>query len=301
VALPQLKHIEPATRPIPEPRSSYWAMARRRFMRHRLAVVSLAILALLVLVAAFAPQLAPMNPYTSDPTAFQAPPSAHHLLGTDLIGRDVLSRLIYASRISLSVGIVSSGLFVVIGTVLGSVAGFYGGAVDVAIMRFTDMVLSFPALMLILVAVSVVGPSLYNVMAVIGLLGWPTVCRLVRSSFLSLREQDFVEAARAAGASNLSLMFRHILPNAIGPVLVAGTFGAAGAILTEAALSFLGLGVQPPIASWGNMLNDAQSMTVLHTMPWLWVPPGVMIIIAVLAINFVGDGIRDALDPRLQL
>ena len=301
MALPQLHHIEPVTQPIPEPQSSYWAMAWRRFLRHRLAVVSLCVLGVLVLIAIFASQIAPMSPYISDPAAFSAPPSAHHLLGTDLIGRDILSRLIYASRISLSVGLVSSGLFVIIGTLLGSLAGYYSGRVDLLIMRFTDMILSFPVLMLILVVVSVVGPSLYNVMAVIGLIGWPGVARLVRSSFLSLREQDFVEAARASGASNFSIMFRHMLPNAMGPVLVAGTFGAASAILTEAGLSFLGLGVQPPIASWGNMLNDALSMTVLHTMPWLWVPPGVLIVVAVLAINFVGDGIRDALDPRLQL
>ncbi len=300
MALPQIKHIEPVTEPIVDAKS-YWAMARRRFLRHKLAVVSLCVLALLVLIAIFASQLAPMSPYISDPTAFSAPPSAHHLLGTDLIGRDVLSRLLYASRISLSVGLVSSSLFVIIGTMLGAVAGYYGGWVDTAVMRFTDMILSFPVLMLILVVVSVVGPSLYNVMAVIGLIGWPGVARLVRSSFLSLREQDFVEAAKASGASDAAIMFRHMLPNALGPVLVAGTFGAASAILTEAGLSFLGLGVQPPIASWGNMLNDAQSMTVLHTMPWLWVPPGVMIVVAVLAINFVGDGIRDALDPRMQL
>jgi peptide/nickel transport system permease protein len=296
-----LPRVAPATRPLPEPRASYWAMAWRRFLRHRLAVASLVVLGLLVLMAVLAPVIAPMSPYVSDPRAFGAPPSPRHLLGTDLIGRDVLSRLIYAARISLSVGIVASSLYVAIGTLLGAVAGFYGGALDVAIMRLTDMVLSFPALMLILVVVSVVGPSLYNVMLVLGLLGWPTVCRLVRSSFMALKHQDFVEAARAAGASNASLMFRHILPNAIGPVLVAGTFGTAGAILTEAGLSFLGLGVQPPIASWGNMLNDAESMTVLHNMPWLWVPPGVMILVAVLAINFVGDGIRDALDPRLQI
>ncbi len=300
MALPQIKHIEPVTEPIVDAKS-YWAMARRRFLRHKLAVVSLCVLALLVLIAIFASQLAPMSPYISDPTAFSAPPSAHHLRGTDLIGRDVLSRLLYASRISLSVGLVSSSLFVIIGTMLGAVAGYYGGWVDTAVMRFTDMILSFPVLMLILVVVSVVGPSLYNVMAVIGLIGWPGVARLVRSSFLSLREQDFVEAAKASGASDAAIMFRHMLPNALGPVLVAGTFGAASAILTEAGLSFLGLGVQPPIASWGNMLNDAQSMTVLHTMPWLWVPPGVMIVVAVLAINFVGDGIRDALDPRMQL
>jgi peptide/nickel transport system permease protein len=300
MALPQIKHIEPVTEPIIDPKS-YWALARRRFMRHKLAVVSLCVLAVLVLIAIFANQLAPMSPYISDPTAFAAPPSPHHLLGTDLIGRDVLSRLIFASRISLSVGIVSSSLFVIIGTLLGAVAGYYGGWVDTVVMRFTDMVLSFPVLMLILVVVSVVGPSLYNVMAVIGLIGWPGVARLVRSSFLSLREQDFVEAAKASGASNAAIMFKHMLPNALGPVLVAGTFGAASSILLEAGLSFLGLGVQPPIASWGNMLNDAQSLTVLHTMPWLWIPPGVMIVVAVLAINFVGDGIRDALDPRMQL
>jgi peptide/nickel transport system permease protein len=194
--------------------------------------------------------------------------------------------------------LVAVAIYLVIGTVLGVIAGNLGGPVDGVIMRIADVVLSFPSLMLIIVIVSVIGPSIYNVMLVIGLLGWPAVCRLVRGNALSLRERDFVTAARAAGVGTTRTAFRHILPNTLGEIIVAGTFGVAAAILTEAGLSFLGLGVQPPMASWGNMLIDAQSLTILESMPWLWLPPGLMIALSVLSINFVGDGLRDALDPR---
>lgn len=273
----------------------------RRFVRHRMAIAGLVVLAALLLMAVFAEWISPHDPYYIDPNAFQDPPSRSHPLGTDAVGRDVLSRLIHASRVSLSVGIVAVGIYVAIGVVLGSIAGYYGGWVDTAIMRLADVVLSFPSLMLILVVVSMVGPSIYNIMLVLGLLGWPGVCRIVRGNFLTLREQEFVQAGRALGLGDRVLIYRHILPNAFAPVLVAATFGTANAILTEAALSFLGLGVQPPRASWGNLLTEAQSLTILEQMPWLWVPPGLMILVSVLAINFVGDALRDALDPRLKV
>ena len=199
-------------------------------------------------------------------------------------------------------GLLAVTMYVAIGTTVGALSGYHGGVVDGALSRLTDVVLSFPPLIIILFAVSVFGrPSLANVIVVLGLLGWPLVSRLVRGQFLALRGLEFVLAARATGASDARVVAAHLLPNAMAPVLVAATFGTANAILIEAALSFLGLGVQPPTPSWGNMLTDAQSLTILQQMPWLWVPPGCMILVAVLAINFVGDGLRDALDPSLRL
>ncbi|HLN65493.1 MAG TPA: oligopeptide ABC transporter permease [Symbiobacteriaceae bacterium] len=271
----------------------------RRFLRHRLAVAGLVVIVLLVLVAVFAPYIAPHDPNMIQTTMEDAP-SAKHWLGLDQVGRDVFSRLIFASRISLSVGVVAVAIYVTIGTLLGAIAGYYGGWIDISLTRLADMFLSFPQIMLILVIVSVVGPSIWNIMVVLGLLGWPPVFRIVRGQFLTVREQDFVQAGRALGATDARLIFKHVLPNSFGPILVAATFGTATAILTEASLSFLGLGVQPPQSSWGNLLIQAQSMTVIERQPWLWVPPGAMIFLSVLAINFVGDGLRDALDPRLK-
>jgi len=196
------------------------------------------------------------------------------------------------------VGLVAVTIYTTIGVVLGAISGYFGGFVDGAIQRLTDTVMCFPTLIIIIAAVSITGPSIWNVMLIIGLLTWTGTCRLVRGQFLSLREQAFVEAARSVGASDMRLIFRHVLPNSVAPVIVSATFGVAAAILTEAGLSFLGLGVQPPTASWGNLINLAQSATILQQMPWLWAPPGVLIAVAVLSINFIGDGLRDALDPR---
>ena len=237
------------------------------------------------------------DPYKVDISAYRKGPVENHPLGTDSSGRDVFSRLLYAGRVSLSVGLVAVGIYSVIGVILGAFSGFYGGWLDSSIMRLADIVLSFPSLILIITVVSVLGPSIYNIMLVIGLLGWPPIARIVRALFLSLREREFVLASRTVGVSNGRIIFRHLLPNALAPVIVAATFGMASAILLEAGLSFLGLGVQPPTPSWGNMLKDAQSLTVLESMPWLWIPPGTMIALAVLSINFIGDGLRDALDP----
>jgi peptide/nickel transport system permease protein len=272
----------------------------RQFLRHRLAVISTIVFLAIAASAVFAPLLVRYNPAYIDPTVFDEAPSAAHPLGTDRVGRDVLSRLIYGGRVSLSVGIVAVLIFVAIGISLGSLAGYYGKGIDSAISRFIDIVLSFPQLMLILVLVSLLGPGLRNIMLVIGLLGWPQVARIVRGEFLRLRVQDFVMAARVVGSTNRRIMIRHFLPNAMGPILVAATFGVASSILTESALSFLGLGVQPPTPSWGQMLNEAQSLTILQSKPWLWVPPGIMILVSVLSINFIGDGLRDALDPQLR-
>lgn len=281
---------------------SFWMLALRRFLRHRLAVSGLIAMAVIAVLAAGAAYVAPHSPTALDPVAFQAAPSGTHPLGTDSVGRDVLSRLIYAARVSLAVGVGAVSIYVLIGTAVGAVAGYYGGGVDLVLSRMMDIMLSFPPLIIILFAVSIFGrPSLWNVIIVLGLLGWPALARLVRGQFLALRGLEFVLAARATGASDTRVVLRHVLPNALAPVLVAATFGVANAILIEAALSFLGLGVQPPTPSWGNMLTDAQSLTVLERMPWLWVPPGFMILTSVLSINFIGDGLRDALDPSLRL
>jgi peptide/nickel transport system permease protein len=277
---------------------SLWSLVWQRFVRHRLALFSVVVLGVLVLAAIFAPVLVRHDPNATNLLNRNAAPSLDHFLGTDSFGRDVWARLLYAGRISLSVGIVAVGIYTAIGIVLGAVAGFYGGPIDGAIMRFTDTVMSFPGLILIILAVSIVGPSIYNVMAVIGLLGWPSTARLVRGEFLSLREREFVVASQMVGAPNRTIIFRHILPNAMHPLIVSATLGIAGAILSEAGLSFLGLGVQPPTASWGNMLNEAQKLTTLRNYAWQWLPPGLAIAIAVLVTNFIGDGLRDALDPR---
>ena len=272
----------------------------RRFRRHRLALGSSVLLTAITLMAIFAKVVAPYNPAYIDPLVFDEAPTPAHLLGTDRVGRDILSRLIFGGQISLSVGVVAVSIYMVIGILLGSLAGYYGGWVDIVITRVIDVVLSFPTLMLILVLVSLLGPGLRNIMLVLGFLGWPQVARIVRGEFLRLRSHDFVLAARAVGVQPSRIIVRHILPNAMGPILVAATFGVATAILSESALSFLGLGVQPPTASWGQMLNDAQSLTILETKPWVWIPPGMMILVSVLSINFIGDSLRDALDPQLR-
>ncbi|WP_413378129.1 oligopeptide ABC transporter permease [Alkalihalobacillus sp. 1P02AB] len=280
-----------------EKEESYFQMVLRRFMKHKLAVTGAVGLILLTIVALFAPWLAPYNP-NAVTGAFAESPSLQYLLGTDQIGRDVLSRLIYAARVSLLVGVGSILISVIIGTILGLISGYVGGWVDTFIMRCTDVFMSFPHLMLILVIVSMVGPSLSNLILILGLLGWTSVARLVRGSVLSLKQYDYVKASVALGFNMPRILFKHILPNAMAPILVHATFGIAAAIIMEASLSFLGLGVQPPNASWGNMLTEAQSLTVLTSQPWLWIPAGVMIVLTVLAVNFVGDGLRDAFDPK---
>lgn len=277
-------------------RSRSW----RQFRRHRLAMAGLAFLVLLSVLGLLAPLVAGQSPTKTNLGEALAAPSSAHLLGTDQVGRDVLSRLIYAIRVSLSVGIVAVSISVLISLVLGSLAGYYGGVVDMAIMRVTDIVMCFPTLIIILTVVAVVGPSILTVMAVIGLLSWPGTTRLLRGQILSAREVDFVTAARCVGVPNWRIMVVHILPNVIAPLVVAASFGVAAAILTEASLSFLGLGVLPPTPSWGNMLAQARSISMMEDRLALWVAPGLMVLLTVLAINFIGDGLRDALDPRMS-
>lgn len=269
----------------------------RRFRRHKLAVAGVVVLALMTLCAIFAPLLTPYQP-TTITDSFGAAPSMKHLMGTDQVGRDQLTRLIYGARVSLSVGIGAILISAIIGTILGLISGYFGGWVDGLIMRITDVFMSFPYIMLILVVASIVGPGLLNIILILGVLGWPGVARLVRGNVLSIKEMSYIEASRVLGIRTPRILFRHILPNTVAPILVYATSGVAGAILDEAALSFLGLGVQPPTPSWGNMLASAQSLTVLTSQPWLWIPPGILIMLIVLSINFIGDALRDALDPQ---
>ena len=276
---------------------SYLQTVFRRFRRHHLAMASLVVLVVLVGSALLAPWIAPYDPDAIVGT-FSGAPCREFLLGTDQIGRDVLSRLLYAMRISLLVGVLATVISTVVGVVLGLIAGYFGGIADMVIMRFTDMVMSFPYILLVLVAAAIFRPGLWNIILFLGFVDWPGIARLVRGNVLSLRETNFVKSNIVAGMPVRHILFSEILPNTVAPILVYATSVLALSMLDEAALSFLGLGVQPPTASLGNMLNGAQSLTVLTKQPWLWIPAGLLIVILVMSINFIGDALRDALDPN---
>jgi peptide/nickel transport system permease protein len=252
------------------------------------------ILGMLVMCAVLAPVLAPYSPEEIVESQTLAP-SFKHLFGTDDLGRDIFSRTLYGARISLTVGFIAVIISILVGTLFGALAGYYGGIIDSMIMRFVDVMLAFPSIFLILAIQAMLTPNIYNVMVVIGLTSWMGVARLVRGEFLRIRELSYVEAARAIGCSDLRIIFKHILPNARAPIIVAATLGMAGAILTESALSFLGMGVQPPMPSWGNMLMDSQAY--LFDAPWMSVIPGVLILLTVLSLYFVGEGLREKLTP----
>jgi peptide/nickel transport system permease protein len=273
-------------------------MAVRRFVRHRLAMLGLVILSTIIVLAVFLPFVMPLDPISTDYDALAAPPSAAHPLGTDLSGRDILARVVYGTRVSLIAGLGAVVVFVTIGTAVGLIAGAFGGIADQVLMRFTDIILSIPGLLLIIVFISIVGPGLGSVIAVIGLVFWPQTARLVRGQLLSLREAEFVTASRVIGVREREIIVRHMIPNIFGPLTVVATFGVASAILLEAALSFLGLGVRPPTPSLGEMISSARTPSVLQDLPWVWFPAGVVIALIVMSVNFVGDGLRDALDPR---
>ncbi len=273
--------------------------ASRRFLRHRLALVGVVVVLAVILMAAFAPLLSPWPPnYIDFVGGSREPPGAWHPLGTDVVGRDIWARLLYGGRTSIIVGLGAVSLYLTIGTLLGLAAGFYGAAVDQVIMRVTDTIMSIPPLLLIIVFVAAIGPSIYSIIAVIGLLGWPTTCRLVRGQLLVLREAEFITSARVIGVRDRTILFRHMLPNIFGPLTVVATFGVATAILLESSLSFLGLGVRPPQSSWGNLITEAANPNVLNEVPWQWMPAAAAITLMVLGVNFIGDGLRDALDPR---
>jgi peptide/nickel transport system permease protein len=274
-------------------------MATRRFLRHRLAAAGLIISVLLILSALFAPALAPRDPLQiSILDKFAAPMTKGFVLGADEVGRDLVSRLLYAGRISLLVGFAAMAVTIVVGTLIGLFAGFYGGRVDAVLMRFTDALLCFPTIFLLLVLAAFVGASLLSITLIIGLTSWMELARILRNQALTLRERDYVQAGRALGASNGWLIRRHMLPNTLGTIMVAATLNIANAVLAESYISYLGYGIQPPEASWGNMLNNAQSY--FSTAPWIALFPGVLITLTVASFNFLGDGLRDALDPRAR-
>jgi len=278
---------------------AYRALASRVFWgRYGLLTIGLVLVGTMSLLSILAPLIAPYDPFALNVDAILMPPGPGHLLGTDALGRDVLSRLLYGGRVSLWVGFVAVGLSVAIGLALGLTAGYFGGLVDEAIMRGVDVMLCFPSFFLILAVIAFLEPSLTNIMIVIGLTSWMGVARLARAETLTLRRREFVLAARVAGSKTPRILFSHILPNALAPILVSATLGVAGAILVESSLSFLGLGVQPPDPSWGNMLMEGKD--VLEIAPWLSFFPGFAILLTVLGYNLLGESLRDILDPRLR-
>ncbi|HYU21418.1 MAG TPA: ABC transporter permease [Chloroflexota bacterium] len=282
-----------ATRPALSQRTLAW----RQFRRHRLALAGAATFLALCLTAV----LAPVSPYDPNRTSLLdrfEPPSLTHPMGTDDLGRDELTRVLIGGRISLAVGMMAMMVSIVVGTLVGALAGYFGRAVDSLLMRLTEMFIAFPQLFILILLASLFGTGFWTIVLVVGLLRWMPVARLVRAAFLQLKEQEFVTAARALGAPTAAIMWRHILPNALSPIIVAATLGVAGAILTESTLSFLGLGIQLPTATWGNMLRAAQND--MTTAPWLAFFPGFFIFLTILSSNYIGDGLRDALDPHKQ-
>jgi peptide/nickel transport system permease protein len=290
-------------------RTALWKDVWYRLRHNKLAMVGIVIIILLVLIAIFAPLLAPYDPIyspiydSSVPAAEKAevvkqPPSSKHWLGTDQLGRDILSRLVYGSRVSVEVGIVAVLIELLIGLFLGAMAGYFGGWGDSVIMRSADVFFAFPTVLGAIVIMTVLGPGLINVFIAIGVLGWATTARIFRGSILSVKENEYVEAARAMGAGNARIIWKHIMPNSIQPIIVYATMGVGGAILAEAWLAFLGLGQQLPLPSWGNMLTEY--LDYYTTDPWMMFIPGIAIVISVLAFILLGDGLRDALDPRLK-
>jgi len=276
---------------------SQWTMALERFRAHRPAVAGVVVLGTLALLSVAAPLVYPYDPDKTALLLIYDPPSLAHPFGTDDLGRDLATRILYGGRVSLAIGLLAVTVAVSIGTLVGVVAGYYGRWIDSLLMRFVDMMYSFPRLfLLILFGVFFKGMTIGVIVLVLGLLSWMTTSRLVRASFLSLKNREFVEAARCIGASDRRIIVRHILPNSIAPIIVAATLGVAAAIIAESTLSFLGLGIQPPTSSWGNMLNHAT--TDMDKAPWIAIFPGLFIFLAVVSINFIGDGLRDALDPR---
>jgi peptide/nickel transport system permease protein len=268
----------------------------RRIYRHNLALVGLIILIPMFLCALFAPLISVHSPFEPDLKYVLASPSISHPFGTDTLGRDVFARVVYGSRISLIVGFVSIGIAVMIGIAIGAISGYYGGIIDETIMRFVDLMMCFPTFFLILAVIALLEPSIWNIMIVIGLTGWMGIARLIRAEILSIKHKEFVLAAKALGLSEMRIIFRHVLPNAMSPVYVVATLGIGGAILTESALSFLGIGVQPPTPSWGNILTQAKDN--IEVAWWLSLYPGLAIFLTVMGYNLLGEGLRDIFDPR---
>ncbi|HLN12560.1 MAG TPA: ABC transporter permease [bacterium] len=288
----------PAPTVVPRPRG-LWSEALGRILQNKGATIGGIVFLLIVAAAIAAPRLAPDNPIRLDVSASLTPPGPQHWLGTDQFGRDILSRIIYGARVSVAMGFAAVAISVAGGSVLGLLSGYYRGGVDMTISRVVDVMLAFPGILLALVIIAVLGPNLSSAMIAVGVSGMPVFIRVVRAATLSVREFQYVEAARVAGCGDLRIVFRHVLPNVSAPIIVLVTLGIPGAIIAGAALSFLGLGIRPPTPDWGAMLNDGRSF--MSTAWWLSTFPGVAIVVMVMAINLFGDGLRDALDPRLRL
>ena len=277
------------------------SQAMKKFLHNKKAMLGLFIVLFLMAVVVFLPLFMDLDPYTTDRAAgFNKPPSDAHILGTDDVGRDLFARLLYGGRISLFVGITSTIISVLVGIPLGLIAGYFRGAAESIIMRTADAFMSFPSMVLILVLVAVFGPSIITVTVVIGGRGWTAIAKLIYGNVLSIREREYIQATKAVGMKTMPILFAEVLPNAIPPVWANISFRVAGAILTESSLSFLGMGVQTPQASWGNIIFAAQNLMVLTARPWVWLPPGLCIILVVIGFNFIGEGVRDALDPKTK-
>lgn len=285
----------------PEKSLSPLQLAMKRFMRNKLAIAGIVILTFFVIIAILAPFIATHDPTKSDLLNVYAKPSADNYLGTDASGRDNFSRLVYGSRVSLTIGFAAMMFTILIGVVLGSLSGYYGGKVDSLIMRATDLMLTIPFLLLVLTVMAIMEKVTIGIfIAIIALTTWPNITRILRGTFLSLREKEFILGARSIGCSDFRIISKHFLPNAIGPIIVNATLMMATMIIIESALSFIGFGIPQPTPTWGNMLNEARSMRVLTRFPEAWIPPGMAILLTVLAINFIGDGLRDAFDPKTR-
>lgn len=286
---------------------SPWRMVLQRFIKNPIGMAGFIILVALILIVALAPYISPYDPNEMNTSIINQPPSKEHWLGTDELGRDYFTRVLYGGRISMKVGLFAVIISVAVGSIIGGISGFYGGWVDNILMRFAEIVMSFPFLPLAITISAVVGTKvppegkMYIVMMIIGLLSWPGLARLVRGQILSLREQEFVLAAKAMGIKNRKIISRHLLPNTVGYIIVTATLEMASAIMSEAALSYLGLGVAPPVATWGNLIQYANNLYVLKNRAWLWIPPGICIILAVMSINLFGDGLRDAINPKSKV
>lgn len=279
---------------------SPWKMGLERLKKNKLAVFGLVVIIIMILIALLAPVITRYGRDVIDTANSYQAPSVKHWLGTDELGRDTYTRLIYGTRVSLSVGLVSTGISVLIGVVLGAIGGYYGGLIDNIIMRIVDLFMCFPFFLLAIVIASILGPSIWNVMIISGILSWTRIARIVRAEVLTLKQREFIEAARSLGMDVRDIIIKHIIPNITAPIIVYSTLGIAQGILSEAGLSYLGLGVKQPTPSWGNMLAAAQSLRALNYQWWLWIPPGIMVFVTILSINFLGDGLRDALDPKLK-
>lgn len=275
-------------------------IALYKFIHNKMALISVVILLFLVAVSVFAAVIAAYEFDATDLMNVRKAPGELHILGTDSVGRDVFTRVLYGGRVSILVGVSSMLIQLFLGTFLGMAAGYYGGIIDMFFSRIADAIMCFPFFVIAMSVVAVIGPGTFKLVFIIGFLLWPRLFRIVRTEVMEIKENDYIAAARAMGLSSREIIVKHLLPNVISPVLVSSTLSVAQGIILEASLSFLGLGVQLPLASWGNMLSDAQSMSVLANNWWMWVPPGVMVALTVLAINFVGEGLRDALDPKAR-